>query len=243
MSFLDRDSPVPLYHQFKQYLVNRIESGDYRVGEAIPSEMEMVTRFRISRATIRRGMQELEQDGYISRVAGRGTFVLRDKVRRSLNRLTSFTEDMNQRGYSVTTRILEFKSVTPPTDVADLLKAKPLEPLPYIYRLRYADNLPIAINVSYLKLPENITLSEDELTVTQSLWTTLERKGVPFKEASKTIMAVTANREQAELLDLPEKAALLVVEGVTYTYDHIAVEYHQVISGGERYKYSLHLVR
>jgi GntR family transcriptional regulator len=243
MQFIDRRSPIPLYHQLKKHLVESIENGDYRIGDAIPPEMYFVSQFSLSRATVRRAMQEMEKDGYINRAAGRGTFVIRNNVSRGLNRLTSFTEDMHERGHSVTSRILKYENITPPPRVSDMLSSKSNEPLLYVYRLRYADQSPIAINLSYLKLPDNVTISEEELKNTQSLWTLLENKGIPLIEADKTIEALPANKEHADLLNLPIGASLLVVEGVAYTFNHIPVEYHQVISSGDRYKYSLHLVR
>lgn len=243
MNYIDRHSPVPLYHQFKEYLIERIESGDYPVGQTIPAEMELVSKFGVSRATVRRAMQELEQDGYINRAAGRGTFVLRTKLSRGLSHLTSFTEEMHARGQKVTTRILNYSHITPPPHVAEMLQADADTPLLYIHRLRFADQIPIAISVSYLKLPDGVAISEEELNQSQSLWTLLERKGIPLLEADKTIVAASANEERAGLLGIHPGTSLLVVEGVAYTYNHLAVEYHQVISGGERYQYSLHLTR
>jgi GntR family transcriptional regulator len=243
MQYLDRQSPIPLYHQFKEYLIERIKNGDFLVGEAIPPETDLASQFGVSRATVRRAMHEMEIDGYINRAAGRGTFVIRTKVSRGLTRLTSFTEDMRERGYAVTAQILDYKSLKPPSHVAEMLDADPNEPLLYLSRLRFADQVPIAINISYLKLPKDMTISEEELKLTQSLWALLEKKGLPSIEADKTIEAVPANNEHAGLLGIPIGACLLVVEGIAYTYNHEPIEYHQVISSGERYKYSLHLAR
>lgn len=240
---LDRNSPVPLYHQLKEFLLERVERGDYPVGDSIPTEMELVEGYGISRATVRRAMQELEQEGVIDRLPGKGTFVLRAKVKRGLTRLTSFTEDMQARGYEVTSRLLKCSKEKPPSYVAEMLHTPLDQPLLFISRLRYADEKPIAINNSYLNLPEGIFINEDELRRTGSLFALLERKGIKIMESERTIEAVAANEERARLLGMPAGAPLLLVEGVVYTLNHMAVEYHQVISCGDRYKYSLHLDR
>jgi GntR family transcriptional regulator len=243
MDCLDRHSPIPLYFQFKQTLLERFEEGEFPPGKAIPAEMDLVKDYRISRATVRRAMQEMEHDGYIHRIPGKGTFVLRTRIKRGLSRLTSFTEDMQERGQKITSRYLEFNHIAPPAYVAELFHSSPDEPLLYIYRLRLADDLPIALNISYIRLEAGISISEEELLATNSLWSLLERKGLRLIESDKVIGAVSASEERANLLDVPPGSPLLQVEGMAYSASHIPVEYSLVISPGERYKYSVHLER
>jgi GntR family transcriptional regulator len=240
---LDRNSPVPLYHQLKQLLLENIEDGSYPVGKLLPPEMELLREYRVSRATVRRAMQEMEYAGYIQRTPGKGTFVLRAKLKRGLSQLTSFTEDMQERGRTVATQLLEFKTQIPPARVANLMEIRTDTPLIFIYRLRYADNIPMALNVSYLNLPEGINISESDLLKVSSLFSLLENTGIRLIEADKTIESIPANEEYAGLLNMNIGEPLLFVEGIVYTLNHVPVEYHQVISCGERHKYSLHLNR
>lgn len=240
---LDRNSPIPLYHQLKEYILERVERGDYPVGESLPPEMELVKGYGVSRATVRRAMQELEQEGFIDRFPGKGTFVLRTKLNRGLTRLTSFTEDMKLCGYEVTSRLLKCCNENPPAYVADALQVSEDRPLLFISRLRYAGEQPMAINNSFLNLPEGVSITEEEIKKSGSLFALLDRKGIKIMDSDRTIEAVAANEERARLLGMTVGAPLLLVEGIVYTLNHVAIEYHQVISCGERYKYSLHLDR
>jgi GntR family transcriptional regulator len=242
-SSLNRQSPIPLYHQLKEYLIERVENGEYPTDEPLPTEMEITKQFRVSRATVRRAMQELEFDGYIHRMPGKGTFILRTKLRRGLSRLTSFTEDMVARGEVVTSKLLHFDTRHPPAHVAEKLKISTSNTVLYIHRLRLAGDIPMALNISYLHLPEGVSIERSELEMTASLWSILEQKNIHLIEADKSIEAIAANEERARLLAMPVGAPLLLVEGIVYTTGHAPVEYHQVISCGERYKYSLHLDR
>jgi GntR family transcriptional regulator len=106
-----------------------------------------------------------------------------------------------------------------------------------------ADDLPIVLSISYIKLPTGLSITEEELRACISLWSLLERKGLRPIESDKIIEAVLANEERAALLNVPVGSALLQVEGMAYTINHIPVEYSQIVSSGERYKYSVHLER
>ncbi len=77
---LDRRSPVPLYYQFKQSLLGRFKSNEFSAGQPIPPEMDLMHEYGISRATVRRALQEMEQEGYIQRTPGRGTVVFRARA-------------------------------------------------------------------------------------------------------------------------------------------------------------------
>ncbi len=240
---LDRRSPVPLYYQFKQSLLGRFENNEFSAGQPIPPEMDLMHEYGISRATVRRAMQEMEQEGYIHRTPGRGTFVLRTRIRRGLTRLSSFTEDMQARGQTVTSRLLEFAVKAPPPYIAEQFDVGQDELLLYIYRLRLADGLPVVINESYLRPPAGISISEKEVQGAVSLWALLEHKGLRLLEADRVIEAVLASEERAALLDVPVGTALLQVEGMAYIANHVPLEYSLVITSGDRYKYSLHLER
>ncbi len=243
MGYLDRHSPVPLYYQFKQNLLERFENDEFPFGQPIPTEMDLVNEYGISRATVRRAMHEMEHEGYIHRLPGKGTFVLRTRIKRGLTRMSSFTEDMQERGQSVTSKLLDFSLKVPPSYIADQFGIVPDEPLLYVYRLRLADGSPIAINVSYVKLPAGVSISEKDVLAAVSLWALLEFKGLRLIESDKVIEAVLASEERAALLDVPVGTALLQAEGMAYTVNHTPVEYSLVISSGERYKYSVHLER
>ncbi|NPV78315.1 MAG: GntR family transcriptional regulator [Anaerolineae bacterium] len=243
MLHLDRRSSIPLYHQLKEKLIQRIESGDLEVGALLPTEMDLVDRYAVSRTTVRQAMQALEYDGYISRTPGKGTFVIRTKLSRGLTRLTSFSEDMQARGESVTSKLLEFKRIEADEISAEKLSLSVGTPLIYALRLRSANGIPVALNVSYIHLPDGIVITREELEEIGSIFALFDRKQVPPLEADRTIEAVAATEEWARLLHIPVGSPILLVEGVVYTYDRHPIEFHKVISVGDRYKYAVHLER
>src|SRR6266581_7179913 len=98
MPTLERSNPLPLYYQLKQVLRQQISAGHLAPHTAIPSEPELVARYRVSRATVRQALTELVHEGLLYREHGKGTFVCEPRVQQPLSELTSFTEEMRRRG-------------------------------------------------------------------------------------------------------------------------------------------------
>ncbi|MAT41211.1 MAG: hypothetical protein CL609_02640 [Anaerolineaceae bacterium] len=243
MSHLNRNSPIPLYYQIKLILLENIENGEFAVGKLLPTESELMEKYFVSRATVRRVMQDLENDGYIKRTAGKGTFVIRSKISRELTNLTSFTQDMKRLGKSVSSKIIKFEIITPSNNIVEKFGLPEGSPLLYVYRLRCVEEEPVAINISYLNLPNGIVITKEEMEGAGSIYALLESKGVPPIESDRTLEAIEANEERASILKIQPGSPLLMVEGLAYTYNHHPIEYHQVISVGKRYKYNIHLKR
>src|SRR5437016_7623225 len=112
---VNRDSPVPLHHQVRNYLLGSIERGELLPGQQLLQEKEYAARFGISLAPVRQAILDLVKEGYLYRVPGRGTFVREQKVEEKISILSSFTESMRAKGLSADLRVVE-QSVgkTPP---------------------------------------------------------------------------------------------------------------------------------
>lgn len=245
MKIIDRRSPLPLYIQLKELLLQELDDGLYPPGSTFPPEMTLVGQYGLSRATVRQAIKDLEHEGYISRIQGKGTIVIREKssLKRGLSQLTSFTEDMKAHGYETTTKILDYEIGVAPHRIAELLQIPDSKTIIHINRLRVVNKIPVAINTSYVNLPENVCMLQEDLERTVSLYAIFEMKKIPLIETDKTIEAISANAEQAKLLGVPEGNPLLKVEGIVFTLNHQPLEYHVVLSRSDMYKYSLHLLR
>jgi len=240
---LERNSPLPLYHQLFELLLGQIVGGQIKPHEAIPTELELSEMYGVSRITVRRALDELERRGYIQRERGRGTFVSPAHVQRAAAKLTSFSEEIEARGMRPGGRLLALRREPAAGRIAHELQVEPGTPVWMVERLRLADGECIVLNLSYLHLPDSITLTEEELTRETSLWSILERKGIRMVAADKTIEATVADEEQARYLQVPRGAPLLLVEGVVFAGDDTPIEFHQLIGRADRYKYYLHVTR
>ncbi|MGQ9667572.1 MAG: GntR family transcriptional regulator [Anaerolineae bacterium] len=234
---------MPLYHQLCEILMGKLLAGEFKPHEAIPTERDLIEQYGVSRITVRRALEELEEKGFVKRIQGRGTFVQPPRVERTLARLSSFSEELRARGMVPETRLLTFQHQPAPPQIAHALQVQESTPVWHIERLRLANGEIIALNISYVRLPSFIELTEDEIQQEVSLWSLLERKGIHMSEADKTIEAIVAAPEHARLLKVRKSASLLRVEGVTYASDGTPIEYSLIIARSDRYKYFLHITR
>ncbi len=95
---VNRDSPIPLHHQVRSYLLGCIERGELLPGQILLQEREYAARFGISLAPVRQAILDLVKEGYLYRVPGRGTFVREQKVEEKISILSSFSESMRAKG-------------------------------------------------------------------------------------------------------------------------------------------------
>ncbi len=93
---IDKTSRMPLYYQLMDIIIDMIDSGELVEDDQLPSERELCEIYDISRSTVRQAIQELEKEGYIYRVHGKGTFVSKEKFRQELLKFYSFTEEMKK---------------------------------------------------------------------------------------------------------------------------------------------------
>lgn len=244
MTILDRQSPLPLYHQLKHVLLARLQDGEFTPGIPLPTEVELIDQYEVSRITVRRAMSELEQSGRIYRVSGKGTFVKEQPVfSPELTRLTSFTEDMGEQDVNVSSQLLVLRQEPASELVAGKLEVQVETPIWYIERLRLSDSYPLALNFSYLRLPPSFSLSAQELESVGSLWALLEQKGFTLRSARRTIQAISAEEAYAAKLQVEPGTALLLLEGVVRDQNQLPLEYHLVVNRGDRYKHTLYLER
>jgi GntR family transcriptional regulator len=236
-SLLDRDSPLPLYYQLRQILLHHILSGDIAPGELLPTEQELQERHGVSRITVRRAMSDLASEGYISRQAGRGTFVQRAKVQDRSEKLGGFVDDLVAQGYKVKSQILQDGVRPVPHCVAQKLGIDEGQPVLYFERLVYADGEPIGLATAYFNVGQGITFTREELN-SDSIFPLLEHKyNIVLQRADKTIEATVALGNEAKLLGVRPNTPLLLTELIAYDEQGQRVGFVKTIYRGDRYKY------
>ena len=243
MSIPSRREASPLYHQVKTLLLREIEAGHWRPDDRLPTENDLIRRFRVSRITVRHALRELEQLGYIRREQGRGTFVQRPPVDLGPRELTSFTDEMRRHGQVATSHVLERGTVAADASIAARLHLAAGDAVFRLRRLRLADGEPMGVQTAYipLRLVPGITDIHFEGA---SLYQVLsERYSLFPSQAHETHAAVPMAREDAQALGLPPGTPALAGERVAYLADGRPLEYVQSVMRGDRYKIVLDLVK
>jgi len=196
---LRTDQPAPLYHQLYLVVKHKIEGGDLRQGALLPAEKDIATYFGISRITVKRALDDLEAEGYVSRHRGRGTHVTykyEPKVVRAP--LNNMLESLAVMGRETQVRLIEFARVTPPPAVADALRIPNDQLVERAIRLRLTEGLPFAHYVSWT-VQIGPGLDQEGLKTTSRL-DLFRRLGIHLKEVDQVITAIAADTTMAQRL-------------------------------------------
>ncbi len=243
MHVIDKNSPIPYYQQVADLLRREIsERESHNEIYQLPSENELAERHGITRATVRHALDVLEQDGWIYREKGRGSFAAVRRVEHELTRLVSTTEDMRRRGWSLTTRVVSLEQIPAAPYVAHALEV-PVNTLVYeVCRLRIVDDEPLSLQTAHLPLELCPQLEGNDLT--SSLYRLLEtRYGLRLWTGKEVLRARCAILHEAQLLQIRDNSPVMYMERVTYAANGLAVEYLEAVWRGDRYDFKVTLSR
>jgi GntR family transcriptional regulator len=238
---LDKGGFIPLYFQIQRALMEKIHTGELSVGDALASEEELARIYQVSRMTARQALHGLKASGYAFSQKGRGTFVSRPKLEKNIMHLRGFTEDMKHLGMVPTSKLLEQTIVKATVELAEVLKVGVDEAIMRLRRLRLADGIPMALEVSHIPLRRFPGLEKINFA-RQSLYFILrENFGVRVAYADEVIEALPATREESELLTIPKRASILSISRIIITTEEIPIEAASSRYRGDRYRASVRI--
>ncbi len=211
----------------------------------IPNEIDIAQKFDVSRMTVNKAIKNLVDEGYLKRVKGQGTFIISktSKTEKDLGELRSYSEDMQKRGITPTTKLIHYQKVEhPPEHVKQKMKLQNDEKLHYIVRVRYDGKTPISLDYTYVSTKYVPILNIDKLT--SSLFDIYEKNlGIKIEYSDQEIYAEVANEEIADLLSINQGDPLLCIEGLTNTSNNQVFEYTTVYYVSKSYRITKRAVR
>jgi len=240
---VDPNNPIPKYLQIGTWLREAIQLGRYKVGEKLPSEIELSRICRVNRNTLRQAIGELTAEGLLQKVKGVGTFVSSAEslpVRHKLNRISSFGLELQKSGVREKTRLLEKGYETPTKAVAKNLAVSPDSRIIAVRRIRSGDALSLIYEETYL--PADLFPGILEMDLTGSLYEIFTREyGVVLARSEQTIRAVNLNKKIAGHLGMKPNSASLYAESVTYNDRNMPVEVLYSYFRGDKYVFEVEL--
>jgi len=234
---VNRESPVPLYHQVASPIADLITSGRLEPGQLLEDEVSLAQRLAISRPTARRAMQELVSKGLVTRRRGSGTRVTPSHVRRPLS-LTSLHDDLARAGFTPHTVVLRYEMQLATRQDAERLGCPPKTEVVRIERRRSVDDRRLAILTNLI--PADIAPSLTELS-SQGLYACWKRNGIRPLSAEQSIGARTASPKDAEALSLEVGAPLLTMERTSYDNSGRTLEFGSHIYNADLYSFHMRL--
>lgn len=222
---LERAVYLPLYKQIKQLLLERMDRGEWKPAELIPSEQDLAARFQVSQGTVRKAIDELAAENLLIRRQGKGTFVASHNEPRAQFRFLRLAPDAG--GMETPhSRFLDCRRLRPPPHIAVLLDLRAADTAVFVQRLLLVAARPLVLDEIWLQSAPFKGLTAERLAQYHGpLYGLFEAEfGIRMIRADERIRAVAAEASAAAMLDVPVDSPLLQVERVSFTYGERPVE-------------------
>lgn len=213
----------------------RSRSAGLPIGTRLSSERVLAEEFDVSVMTVRHSLAGLTNEGWVKKAPGSGTYVTRPTVSMGPT-LTSFTEDMQRRGFTPTSTVMRCETVTPDLETITILGLRPSEPAVLLERLRYADSEPMCYEVSLF--PSHLSPALLGTDLSGSVHEALRAHGTVPSSTQRVVRAVVAPHRECELLELPPVSPALEI--VDTFFDNLGRPMQHVRSRYRFDRYEVH---
>lgn len=236
------NSDVPLYYQLISIIKRNLSVGILKTGDTIPSEAELCESLGISRSTVRQAIGELESEGLVVRCRGKGTFICKPKMNRSVQDVYSFSSEMRAMGLEPSSDVHKFQIVKPSEAIAKSLELKDNNQDVYeIVRVRRANGEPLLLETTFFPIYILPGLTRDRLEK-GSLYTMVkEEAGMIPHVAEETYESMIIDDKTASLLNCRKGMSGFFVERQTWSMTGELYELTQSVIRGDRTKFKLQL--
>lgn len=234
---LDFDSPIPLYHQLSKILEQQIVSGEYQPGQQLPTGKELAAQYRVGLQTVRAALTQLENQGLITRRAGKGTFVTEQRRPQDFLLDRSFTRQMLELGRKPSSQVLTCRVQQAGHEWSTKVGISPNDPVLVLHRLRCGDGESVALQYTLIPVADCPGIEKHDFAK-ESLYEVLSGcYGVQIREITHSISCALATREQASLLGVRVRTPLLVIRTRAIDSNGKLVEETLSYYRADRYEY------
>ncbi|MED4389616.1 GntR family transcriptional regulator [Priestia aryabhattai] len=234
---------IALYLQVKDVLIKRIQEKIWKPNTLIPTEQELMQEFDVSRTTLRQAISMLVQDGLLEKKQGRGTIVKpQPLIGGSLGKLKGLAEEVAEKGLTPNSKLIRTDFKKDLYHETSMLELDAGEEVLVIERIRFADEVPIAIERSCWPMHIGKILVEQDLNRAK-FYEVLEENEIFLKRAKEKISAINATIYEADLLGIRGGEALLEMTRVSYGFDDKPLEFTVTKYRSDKYHYTIELTR
>lgn len=220
--------------------MNKIERGEYEVDQKLPSERKLCEIYGVSRITVRQTLKELENEGYIYRVHGKGTFISPKTFHQQLVKLYSFTEEMKKIGKVPSVRVLSFVKIQADERLSRHMGIEKDEEVFQVVRLRLADNEPLMYETSHLPAQIFPRLTQKDLQ-DYPMYEVFQRDyDISVTSAIEKFSATVIRTKEAEYLETSTNHPAMLVKRYAFYRERI-IEYTVSVTRGEKFDYIVEL--
>jgi GntR family transcriptional regulator len=235
---INKNSKLPLYYQLKEILKEEIDIGKYKPGDKVPSENEFAAMLSISRNTAKQAIADLVSEGMLYRVQGKGTFVSEKKMFSGIMETFSFSEELKKGSMKLTTRVIFAEEIVESKETIQYLKLKESTELFRIQRLRLLNDIPVALQTSYIPKFFCPGLLEHDLSK-ESLYDILkDQYNISFNSFSESLSCVKADQYESGHLKVKKDSPLFFLTRKTFTKNDEIIEVARSFMPGDRCEFN-----
>lgn len=236
-------APVPLYNQLKELLRAQILDGTYPAESRMPSESELGDQFQVSRITVRQALGDLQKEGLIFKIHGKGTFVAKPKAFQNVSTLQGLAESLSQLGHEVINQLLGVKFIAADGRIAERLQLNEGDRVAEIKRVRLINREPVSLEISYVLADIGEKLQKADL-ITRDIFLILENDlQLNLGHADLAIDAVLADSELTNALNVEEGAPIMRIERLTHTAAGQPIDFEFLYYRGDAFQYRFRIDR
>lgn len=239
-SRIDRHTPVPLYFQIAEQFRSEIRTRRMKPGTLLTTDERVQQEFKVSRATARKAIDELVDEGLVERITGKGTFVIEPRLQVPLPAMLSFTEELERRGMRPRTQIVSVGWVSAGERPAKALGISPRTRVLQLERIRYADDKPVLHTLDVLPSSLGIGPGHD---FSGSLYHLMESTGVQLHDSRNIIAAAVTDTRLGKLLQVGKGFPVLALRRTSYDKNRRPVLYEDATCRGDLFSYAVRMVR
>lgn len=236
---IEKDSHLSLYYQLKRIIIDMIEKRELVESDKLPTEKELCERYDISRATVRQALTELENEDYIYKIQGKGTYVSPAKFQQDLLKFYSFTDEMKKIGKHPSSKVLDFKICKAYAKIAENLEVKEGVNVYQFTRLRLADEEPMMLETTYIPYSLFKGITKNDLETLPLYFILINRYNMVFSRAEESFRATLIKEEEADILNYIKGGPAILLERITYNNTNKIIEYTKGVSRGDKFKYHI----
>lgn len=230
-------------HYVVEELKRAIEQQELKAGEKLPSNEALADMLGVGRSSIREGIKQLQALGLLNVRQGLGTFVAEAKVEYGSTRMRSFSDAVRALNMEPGAKILELGTIEATPAIAEKLMLSPGDPVHRVYRLRLANDMPMAIEESFVPAAHAPDLLDPVLwTPNTSMYALLrDRYNLAIHHAVQVVEIATLKRPDSQMLQVAARSSALQIETSAFLADGTAIEYGVSLYRADRYKYIVQL--
>ncbi len=236
-------TPLTLHSQVRESLRSSILDGSYATYARLPAESTLSQIFGVSRITVRQALSDLQNEGAIIKVAGKGAFVAPRRAHQHLTHLEGFGEAMGRLGHQVANTVLSHRMVQAPAEVARRLALPSGAAVTEITRVRRLDRAPVSLEVTYVSPTLGERLRGEDLA-SRDIFAIIENDyAISLGHADLQLEATLADDTIAAALDVAAGSAMLRIERLTHDALGKPIDFEYLHFRGDTFQYRLQLAR